>query len=213
MASAASILMSRRLSSASWLDSSTIASSAYPVAAMNAIFAATASCSPTGLPHCTRSPDHSLATLTATFPAAAQLAGSESLPVFSVVRAIFRPWPSSPIRSVAGTLTSWNLVTPFSSPRRPMNALRCSTVIPSELPSTTNAVMPPRCPSLLGTRAITTSRSATTPLVVHSFTPLSTYSLPSADGAAVVASRAGSEPTSGSVSRNALISPLAHLGR
>ena len=220
MASAASILMSRRLSSAIWLDSSTIASSAYPVAAMNAIFAATASCSPTGLPHCTRSPDHSLAILSATFPAAAQLAGSESLPVFRVVRAIFRPWPSSPILSVAGTLTSWNRVTPFSRPRRPMNALRCSTVTPSELPSTTNAVMPPRRalpppgpPASPGTRAITTSRSAMTPLVVHSFTPLRTYSLPSADGVAVVASRAGSEPTSGSVSRNALISPRAHLGR
>jgi len=94
-----------------------------------------------------------------------------------------------------------------------MNALRCSTVIPSEAPSTTNAVIPPRCPSPFGTRAMTTSRSATTPLVVHSFTPSSTYSLPSADGVAVVASRAGSEPTSGSVSRKALISPSAHRGR
>ena len=60
---------------------------------------------------------------------------------------------------------------------------------------------------------MTTSRSATTPLVVHSFTPFSTYSLPSADGIAVVLSLAGSEPTSGSVSRNALISPRAHRGR
>ena len=51
------------------------------------------------------------------------------------------------------------------------------------------------------------------PLVLHSLTPFSTYSLPSADGIAVVFSRAGSEPTSGSVRRNALISPRAHLGR
>ena len=151
--------------------------------------------------------------MSASFPADAQLAGSESRPVLSVVRAIFRPWPSSPIRLAAGTRTSWNLVTPFSRPRRPMNALRFSTVTPSALPSTTNAVIPPRRPLPFGTRAMTTSRSATTPLVVHSFTPLSTYSLPSADGIAVVLSLAGSEPTSGSVSRNALISPRAHRGR
>ena len=94
-----------------------------------------------------------------------------------------------------------------------MNAFRRSTVIPGALPSTTNAVIPPRCPSLLGTRAITTSRSAITPLVVHSLTPSSTYCDPSSDGVAVVLSRAGSEPTSGSVSRNALISPRAHRGR
>src|SRR5258706_149408 len=65
---------------------------------MKEIFLATASCSPIGNPHCTRSPDHSLAIFMASFAAAAQLAGSESLPVFSVVRAIFRPWPSAPIR-------------------------------------------------------------------------------------------------------------------
>ena len=94
-----------------------------------------------------------------------------------------------------------------------MKALRRSTVIPGALPSTTKALIPPRCPSLFGTRAITTSRSATTPLVVQSFTPFSTYSDPSSDGIAVVFSLAGSEPTSGSVSRNALISPRAHLGR
>src|SRR5215471_6379394 len=101
---------------------------------MNEIFLATASCSPTGRPHCTRSRDHSLAIFVATFPAATQLAGSESRPVFSVVRAIFRPWPSLPIRLVAGTTTSWNLVSPFSRPRRPMNAFRRSTVIPAAVP-------------------------------------------------------------------------------
>ena len=94
-----------------------------------------------------------------------------------------------------------------------MNAFRRSTVIPASAASTTNAVIPPRCPSPFGTRAITTSRSATTPFVVQSLTPLSTYSDPSADGVAVVVSLAGSEPTSGSVSKNALISPRAHRGR
>ena len=73
-----------------------------------------------------------------------QLPGSDNRPVFSVVSAILRPWPSSPIRSVAGTLTSWNRVTPFSRPRRPMKAFRRSTVTPSALASTTNAVIPPR---------------------------------------------------------------------
>lgn len=88
-----------------------------------------------------------------------------------VVRAILSPAPSAPMRFAAGTRTWWKRVTPFSRPRRPMNALRFSTVTPSEAASTTNAVMPPLCPSDFGTRAITTSRSATTPLVVQSFTP------------------------------------------
>ena len=52
-----------------------------------------------------------------------------------------------------------------------MKELRFSTVTPSESPSTTKAVMPPLCPSDFGTLAMTTRRSATTPLVVHSFTP------------------------------------------
>jgi hypothetical protein len=94
-----------------------------------------------------------------------------------------------------------------------MNAFRRSTVIPAASASTTNAVIPPRCPSPGGTRAITTSRSATVPFVAQSLTPFSTYSDPSADGTAVVVSRAGSEPTSGSVSKNALISPREHRGR
>src|SRR5262249_541604 len=58
--------------------------------------------------------------------------------------------------------------------RHPLKPLRSATVIPGESASTTNAEMPPRCPAQAGTRAITTTRSATTPLVVHSLTPLST---------------------------------------
>ena len=72
---------------------------------MNAIFLATASCSPIGRPHWTRSADHSLAIFRASLPAAAQLAGRERRPVLSVVRAILRPWPSLPMRFPAGTLT------------------------------------------------------------------------------------------------------------
>lgn len=126
------------------------------------------------LPHCSRSADHSRAIFRHHLPAPTHIAGRESRPVLRVVRAIFRPWPSSPMRWEAGTRTRWKRVTPFSRPRRPMKALRFSTVTPSESASTTKAVMPPRWPSDLGTRAMTTSRSATTPLVVHSFTPSST---------------------------------------
>ena len=52
--------------------------------------------------------------------------------------------------------------------------------------------------------------SAIAPLVAHSLRPFSTY--PPSTGVAVAASRAGSEPTSGSVSRNALILSLATSG-
>jgi hypothetical protein len=141
------------------------------------------------------------------------LAGIESRPALRVVSAIFNPSPSRPIRFSRGTRTRCSLVTPFSMPRRPMNLLRRSTVIPGESASTTKALMPPRWPSLLGTRAMTTSSSATTPLVVHNFTPSSSYALPSSTGVAVEASRAGSEPTSGSVSRNADMAPAAQRGR
>ncbi|GAA3349967.1 hypothetical protein GCM10020358_74110 [Amorphoplanes nipponensis] len=141
---------------------------AYVVAAMKAIFWATASCWATGRPHCTRAADHSRATASDHLDAPTHIAGSDSRPVLSVVSAILRPLPSPPMTFSPGTNTSWNRVTLFSSPRRPRNSLRRSTVMPGASPSTTKAVMP-----LPGTRAITTSRVATVPLVAHSFTPLS----------------------------------------
>jgi hypothetical protein len=101
------------------------------------------------------------------------MAGSESRPVLSVRRAIFKPLPMPPTMFSAGTRTWWKRVTPFSIPRSPMKALRRSTVIPGESASTMKVVIPPRCPSVTGTRAMTTSSSATTPFVVQSFTPLS----------------------------------------
>ena len=61
------------------------------VAAMNAIFCATASCLPTGWPHWTRSADHSRAIFVASFAVPRQIAGSARRPVFSVVSAIFSP--------------------------------------------------------------------------------------------------------------------------
>ncbi len=141
------------------------------------------------------------------------MAGIANRPALRVVSAILRPSPSRPIRFSRGTRTFRSEVSPFSMPRNPMNALRRCTVIPGASASTMNALIPPRCPSDFGTRAITTSSSATTPLVVHSFVPSSTYAAPSSVGTAVARRRAGSEPTSGSVSRKALIAPLAQRGR
>ena len=59
MAIAASMRMSLRLSSARRLDTSTIASRPKAVPAMNASFWATGSCLPIGWPHCLRSAAHS----------------------------------------------------------------------------------------------------------------------------------------------------------
>jgi hypothetical protein len=67
-----------------------------------------------------------------------------------------------------------NSVTEFSSPRRPMNSLRCLTVMPSVSIGQMNAVIPPFAASVFGTTAITTTTSAMTPLVAHSFVPLIT---------------------------------------
>ena len=60
---------------------------------------------------------------------------------------------------------------------------------------------------------MTTSSSATTPLVVHSFTPSTRYAVPSSVSVAVLSIRAGSDPTSGSVRRKAEIAPAAQRGR
>ena len=180
---------------------------------MKASLPDTASCLPTGRPHCTRSTDHSRAIFSDHLAAPEQSAGIESRPALSVVSAIFRPSPSRPRRFSTGTRTWCSRVSPFSRPRSPMNALRRSTVMPGAVPSTTNAVMPPRPPGCCGTRAMTTSSSATTPFVVHSFTPSRRYAVPSSVSVAVLSMRAGSDPTSGSVSRNAEMAPAAHRGR
>ena len=58
--------------------------------AMNASFWATGSCSPIGWPHCSRSPAHSRAIFSAYLVVAAQIAGSDSRPVFSVDSAILQ---------------------------------------------------------------------------------------------------------------------------
>ena len=76
-----------------------------------------------------------------------------------------------------------------------------------------NALIGPGLPSLPGVRAITTISSAMVPLVHHSFSPSRRYAEPSGVGTAVVVMRAGSEPTSTSVSANAEMAPRASRGR
>src|SRR3989442_1414722 len=68
---------SLRFSSASRLDTSSTASRAKAVPAMKAIFWATASCWPTGRPHCTRSVPHSRAILREYLAVPAQMAGRD----------------------------------------------------------------------------------------------------------------------------------------
>ena len=172
MAIAASIRKSRRLSSASREETSTSASRPNAVPAMKAIFCATGSCLPSGWPHCLRSLAHWRTIFSEYLVAPTQIAGSDRRPVLSVPSAIFRPLPSPAITFSLGTNTSLNSVTEFSIPRRPMNSLRCRTVIPSASIGQMKAVIPPLAPSRLGTTAITTTTSAITPLVAHSLVPL-----------------------------------------
>jgi hypothetical protein len=62
-------------------------------------------------------------------------------------------------------------------------------------------------------RAITTSSSAIGPFVHQSFSPFRMYALPSSVGTASQRMRAGSLPTSGSVSAKPEIAPFASRGR
>ena len=127
--------------------------------------------------------------------------------------ASFKPLPSPQSRFSFGTRTFVKRMTPFSMPRMPMNSSRCGTSTPAQLVSTMNAVIGPGLPSRPGVRAITTISSAIGPFVIHSFSPFRIQAEPSLVGVAVVVMRAGSEPTSISVSANAVIAPLAQRGR
>ncbi len=98
-------------------------------------------------------------------------------------------------------------MTPFASAFSPMNRQRYSTFTPGQSVSTTNALIFLVC----GSRAITTSSSASVPSVHQSFSPFRMKSSPSRR--AVVERLAGSEPTCGSVSAKAEIAPAAQRGR
>ena len=77
-----------------------------------------------GAPHCTRSFDHQRETFSIAFDPPAALAGSVRRPVFSVVSASFRPFPSPQRMFSRGTFTLVKRINPFSSALRPMKRQR-----------------------------------------------------------------------------------------
>ena len=186
------------------------------LAAIDPIIWATASCLPTGAPHCTRSLAQFRTISRHRLPAATEDAGRVRRPVLSVMSASLRPLPSFQRMFSRGTRTSWKRITPFSIPFRPMNSHRRTTSTPGQSVSTMNAVICRRSRPLTifeGVRAITTSSSATVPFVHHSFSPLRMKACPSSVGTALVSIAAGSEPTPASVSAKAEIAPLARRGK
>lgn len=87
--------------------------------------------------------------------------------MLSVVRAIFSPLPSPPIRFSTGTRTLVNEITALASARSPMKWQRCSTFTPGESISTTKALIFLPLASL----AMTTRSDAMVPLVHQSLLP------------------------------------------
>ncbi len=94
---------------------------------MSAILWAIASCLPTGRPHCTRSFPQARQISRQSFEVPTEPLGIDSRPSFKVVKAIFSPFPSSPIRFSAGMWTFLKLITALASARSPMKWQRCST--------------------------------------------------------------------------------------
>ena len=82
------------------------------------------------------------------------------------------PCPSAPSRLAAGTTQSSNTSSPSGLPRKPILSSFCATLKPSKPRSTRKALMP-RLPSSGAVLAYTRSTSATGPLVIHIFVPLS----------------------------------------
>jgi hypothetical protein len=186
-----------------------MASIAKVVAAMSAIMWETASCFPTGRPHCTRSLAQTRQISRQVLTVPTELLGMERRPSFKVVRAILRPRPSAPIRFSTGTRTSLKLITALASARRPMKCERRSTFTPGQEVSTTNALIR-RVP---GCTAITTRSRRGCRWCTTASSRSGRRRSPSGVFSAVVLSRAGSEPTFGSVKAKAEISPLAQRGR
>ena len=107
-------------------------------------------------------------------PAPTHIAGSDSRPVFSVVSAILRPWPSPPITFSAG---HEDVVEPGHAVLQAAQAQE--RVAPLDRDALRVALDHERGDAAavarrdFGTCAMTTSSVATVPLVAHSFTPLS----------------------------------------
>jgi len=137
---------------------------------MLAILCAMASCFPIGTPHCLRSFDQPRTISRQRLPMPAHVAGSVSRPVLSVMRAILRPFPSSPTKFSFGTRTLSKLMTPLARALRPMKRQRCSTFTPGQSASTMKQLIF----FVFGSRAMTTKSSAMVPFVHQSFSPFST---------------------------------------
>ena len=90
-----------------------IASIANVFAAISAILPAIAECWPIGAPHCTRSFAHLRQISTRRFDKPTHAAGIVRRPVFKVVSATFKPWPSFAIMFSRGTRTFVNLTMPL----------------------------------------------------------------------------------------------------
>ena len=176
---------------------------------MSAIWCAIASCLPTGRPHCTRSLAQVRQISRQSLAVPTEPLGIDSRPSFKVVRAIFSPRPSSPIRFSAGTRTFLKLITALASARRPMKWQRCSTLTPGQPVSTTKALIffvfgsTRHHHQQLGDGAV----GAPELLAVEDVVSRRAFF------SAVVCTRAGSEPTCGSVSAKAEMSPAAQRGR
>jgi hypothetical protein len=96
--------------------------------------------------------------------------GQREPPVLSVMRAILRPFPSSPTRFSRGTCTLSKLMMPLARAFRPMKRQRCSTFTPGQSVSTMKQLIF----FVFGSRAMTTRSSAMVPFVHQSFSPLIT---------------------------------------
>ena len=119
----------------------------------------------------------------------------------------------------AGTRTFLNVTEPLAMPRSPMNVERRTRSTPGHAVSTTKheicGIFLPFGSTLSGVRASTAISVVfgSVTFVHHCLSPFRMNALPSSVGVATVLMRAGSEPTSGSVSANAEISPCASRGR
>ena len=147
-----------------------------PCAAMNAIFCATASCLPTGWPHCTRSARPLARDLRS--PTWRRRRRSPAAPGGRCSASRGRssgPCPPCRSGSRSGTKTSSSRVTEFSMPRRPMNCVavldRDALGVVGEDEGADAAAV---ALALRARCAITTTTSAIAPLVAHSLRPLST---------------------------------------
>src|SRR6266700_5775409 len=144
-----------------------------------------------------------------TRPPPTHIAPSLNRPTFKMLKAITCPLPVSPSRFSTGTLQSLRMMGQVDDPRIPILCSSAPTENPGKVLSTRNAVN--FSPLIL---ANTVNRSANPALVIHIFSPLSTYCLPSGESSARARQFSASEPDDASDKAYApTISPEARRGR